>query len=83
MGYTLSIFLFTDPCSRSVAVCKAKKQAYQHAVESAFTKVLLVVLETGKAHVEVNTTLEEAPQPDLVEDSGDIKVCRSLTNLQI
>ena len=52
--------LISDPLSRGVAVCKAKKQAHQRATENAFGKVVLVIMADGRLHVEVNTTVEEA-----------------------
>ena len=48
-----------EPESHSIAVCKAKKSAYNQAVQSAFHKVVLVVLGNGKVHVEVNTTVRD------------------------
>ena len=38
----------TAPEAKGVAVCRARKQAYQHAVEDAFRKIVLIVLPNGK-----------------------------------
>ncbi|XP_064652489.1 uncharacterized protein LOC135503088 isoform X2 [Lineus longissimus] len=42
------------PCQGS-SICKAKKYAHQRAFETAFSKLLLVVLANGKVFVEVDT----------------------------
>ncbi|XP_060073004.1 RAD52 motif-containing protein 1-like [Ylistrum balloti] len=52
--------LTTDPTSRAKAVCKAKKLSYQRAVEDAFSRVLLIVLNNGKVSVEIDTTRPDA-----------------------
>ncbi|ESO05754.1 hypothetical protein HELRODRAFT_191375 [Helobdella robusta] len=43
---------------KSVAFNKCKKRAYANAVEDAFSKVLLVVLDNGKVHIEI---IERSP----------------------
>ncbi len=45
-------------------MCKAKKSAYNQALQNAFQKVILVVLASGKVHVEVDTTVRELLQHD-------------------
>ena len=57
----LLIFLlfFTDPCEKGEVLCRLKKTTFQRASENAFSKVLIVVLASGKIHVEINTTYEE------------------------
>ncbi|OWF49510.1 RAD52 motif-containing protein 1-like [Mizuhopecten yessoensis] len=52
--------LTTDPTSRAKAICKAKKLSYQRAVEDAFSRVLLIVLNNGKVSVEIDTTRPDA-----------------------
>jgi len=42
---------------RGVAVCRSMKRAYQSAVQNAFSRLLLVVLDNGKVFADVNTTL--------------------------
>jgi len=53
---------------RSVAVCRAMKRAYQSAVQNAFSRLLLVVLDNGKVFVDINSTTAD----DLLHSStGD------------
>ena len=47
-----------DIRSRSTSICRAKKQAYQFAVQDAFSKLLIVVTGTGKAYPEIDTTID-------------------------
>ena len=50
------LLLHADPMSRMTAIHRAKKLAYMRACESAFAKLLLVVLPNGKVAVEVDCT---------------------------
>jgi len=54
----------SDPSSRSIALCKAKKLAYSVAVQAAFQRVVIVLTDTGIVHVEINTTLEDQLNAD-------------------
>jgi hypothetical protein len=53
------IYWLQDPLTKSVAYCRAKKQAHSQAVQNAFRRVLLVVLSNGKVYAEGNSTVEE------------------------
>jgi hypothetical protein len=53
------LIVFVDPCSKSIAVCRAKKQSYQQAVQNAFQRVLMVILDNGKVYVDINSTVED------------------------
>ena len=49
-----------DVSARASAVCRARKQAYNEAVQAAFSRFLLVRLsDPDRVHVEVDTTVEE------------------------
>lgn len=52
------IKIVLDIRSRSTSICRAKKQAYQFAVQDAFSKLLLVVMENGKVYPEIDTTID-------------------------
>lgn len=47
----------SDAGSRSAAVCRAMKRAHQYAVENAFSQLLLVLLDSGKVFVDINSTV--------------------------
>jgi len=49
-----------DASARSVARCRSVKRAYQSAVENAFSRVLLVVLDNGKVFVDVNNAVPQS-----------------------
>ena len=49
----------TDPATKGVALCRAKKQAHQQAVQNAFHRILLVILDNGKVYVDINSSVED------------------------
>ena len=49
-----------DMSGRSVAQCRSVKRAYQLAVENAFSRLLLVVLDNGKVFVDVISDVGDA-----------------------
>jgi len=56
----VQVCLCVDSGGRSVALCRSMKRAYQSAVENAFSRLLLVVLDNGKVFVE-----------DMIDSSAD------------
>ena len=60
-------------------MAKCYKVSYQNAVQDAFSKVLLVVLDNGKVYPEVNTTVQEHLNMDTLLDTDNLlKVYKSL-----
>ncbi|KAJ8317098.1 hypothetical protein KUTeg_005002, partial [Tegillarca granosa] len=59
IGAWEEMYALKDPQSRSKALCKCKKLAYQRAIENAFSRVLVIVLSNGKVMVEINTMKPE------------------------
>ena len=54
---------------KSVAMCKAKKQAYNYAVQQAFGKFIILRFDDGRIHVEINTTKDDGDDCLLLNES--------------
>ncbi|KAK2165154.1 hypothetical protein LSH36_54g07006 [Paralvinella palmiformis] len=48
-----------DPPTKGVAVCRAKKQAHQQAVQNGFCHLIIIVLDNSKVYVDINSTVED------------------------
>ena len=57
------VCLSVDVGAYNVARCRSMKRAYQSAVENAFSRLLVVVLDNGKVFVEVNSVMTDASTP--------------------
>ena len=66
-----------DGASKGVAHCRSKKQAHQLAVEDAFGKLLLLVLDNGKVYAELNISTEESNE---IPESNTLPVSQVLRN---
>ena len=60
-----------DMSGRSVAQCRSVKRAYQLAVENAFSRLLLVVLDNGKVFVDVISDTGDAHSLVTAADNDD------------
>ncbi|KAL4217954.1 RAD52 motif-containing protein [Mactra antiquata] len=74
IGLWQESFVKSDPLKKIQSVCKCKKISHQRAIENAFAKLLLIVLDNGKVTVEVDTTIPEfhvdrIPQDQLIKAS--------------
>ena len=76
--------VFKDPSTKAVAMCKCRKLSHQAAVQDAFSKLLLVVLDNGKVYPEINTTVEEHLQMDPeLETDGLLKVLSNINLCEV
>ena len=50
-------------------MCRAKKRAYQAAVARAFSRIILVVLPSGKVFADVNSSIEDILEKEALLDS--------------
>jgi hypothetical protein len=71
------LLLLIVSSSRGVAVCRAKKQSYQFAVEDAFRQVILVTVGSDRSmrlFVEVNKDSEHSLQSNVDQDCGSLLI---------
>lgn len=52
----MHIFAFVDPASKATAILKAKKCSLERALQDAFSRVLLVIINNEKVTVEIDMT---------------------------
>ena len=61
-----------------MAVCRAKKQAHQQAVQNGFCHLIIIVLDNSKVYVDINSTVEDRIYCDeQLEFDNLLKVCNN------
>ncbi|XP_064597650.1 RAD52 motif-containing protein 1-like isoform X2 [Liolophura sinensis] len=64
-----------NPSSKGEVIGRVKKLTYQNALENAFSKIILIVLASGKVTVEVNTTMVDILlKKAQIDEAGLLKV---------